>query len=130
MIYPTVEEVIQLQALVVQQSGGIPGIKNRGMIESAVAQPRMTFGGNDLYPMLADKAGAMGYSLACNHGFEDGNKRIAHAAMEAFLVLNGYEIEASIDEQEHVFLTLADGKMTREEFTTWVNTHLHFMKTP
>lgn len=129
MIYLTVEEVIRLQELVIQRSGGLSGIKDRGLIESAVAQPRMTFGGADLYPTLADKAAALGFSLACNHGFEDGNKRIGHAAMEAFLVLNGYEVDAPVDEQERVFLTLAAGAMTREDFTTWVGSHVRPLTT-
>jgi len=124
MRYLTVEEVIQLHQAVIARSGGLSGIKNRGLIESAVAQPRMTFGGNDLYSTLAEKAAAMGFSLASNHGFEDGNKRIAHAAMETFLILNGYQFEASVDEQEAIFLRLAAAQLTREEFTAWVQAHL------
>lgn len=128
MRYLTVEEVIQLHQAVITRSGGLSGIKNRGLIESAVAQPRMTFDGNDLYPTLAEKAAAKGFSLASNHGFEDGNKRIAHAAMETFLILNGYEIDASIDEQEVVFLRLAGAQLTREEFTAWIQAHLKLLK--
>lgn len=124
MIYLTVEEVVRLQELVIAWSGGLPGIKNRGLIESAVAQPRMTFGGQDLYPALADKAAALGDSLACNHGFEDGNKRIGHAAMETFLVLNGFEITATVDEQEATFLRLAAGQMPRDDFAEWVRQHI------
>ena len=78
------------------------GILNLGSLESAVAQPRMTFGGSDLYPTIADKASALGYSLIKNHPFMDGNKRTGHAAMEVFLVLNGLEIQAPISEQEQV----------------------------
>jgi death on curing protein len=124
MRYLTVEEVIQLHQAVIARSGGLPGIKNRGLIESAVAQPRMTFEGVDLYQTLAEKASALGFSLASNHGFEDGNKRIAHAAMETYLVLNGYEIEASVDEQETIFLRLAAAELTRDDFTAWVQTHI------
>ncbi|QEL15281.1 type II toxin-antitoxin system death-on-curing family toxin [Limnoglobus roseus] len=124
MIYLTRDEVIQLQAAVVARSGGGTGILDLGKIDSAVAPPRMTFGGQDLYPTLAEKSAALGFSLACNHGFVDGNKRIGHAAMETFLVLNGHEIDAPVDEQERVFLTLAAAQMTREEFTTWVQQHV------
>jgi death-on-curing protein len=124
MIYLTVEEVVRLHGLVVAQSGGRPGILDRGKIESAVAQPRMTFGGSDLYPTLAEKAAALDYSLTCNHGFEDGNKRIGHAAMEVFLVLNGYELDAPVDEHESMFLRLAGHQVTREELTAWVAAHL------
>jgi death-on-curing protein len=117
-------EVIQLQAWVIDQSGGSHGILDRGKIESAVAQPRMSFGGEDLYPTVAEKAAALGFSLACNHGFVDGNKRIAHAATETFLVRNDHEIDATVDEQEAVFLRLAAGKLSRDEFTTWVQAHI------
>jgi death-on-curing protein len=120
MIYLTVDEVIRLQADVIAQSGGLPGVKDRGLVESAVALPRQTFDGQELYPTLADKAAALGYSLARNHGFEDGNKRIAHAALETFLVWNGHELAASVDEQEDVFLRLAAGTIGRDEFTDWV----------
>ena len=84
----------------------------------------MTFGGAELYPTLADKAAALGFSLICNHPFVDGNKRIGHAAMESFLVLNGYELTASVDEQEAVILNVASGQMKRDDFTEWVKNHL------
>mgnify|MGYP002779223115 CR=1 FL=1 len=120
MTYLDVDEVIRLHEMVIARSGGLTGIKDRGLIESAVAQPRQTFGGVDLYPTLADKAAALGFSLACNHGFEDGNKRIGHAAMEVFLVLNGHEVDAPVDEQNDVFWRLAAKTLTRDEFTAWV----------
>lgn len=65
-------------------------------LESALIQPRMTFGGEELYPTIIEKASALGYSIIKNHPFIDGNKRAGHAAMEVFLVLNGFEISASI----------------------------------
>lgn len=124
MTYLDVDEIIRLQEMLIDQSGGRPGIKSLGMIESAAAQPRMTFGGDELYPTLADKAAALGFSLTCNHGFEDGNKRIGHAAMETFLVWNGFEIQSPVDEQEFVFLQLAAGELNRDQFTEWVRGHI------
>ena len=124
MIHLTLEEILRLQELVVRQSGGKPGVLNLGAIDSAVNQPRMSFGGEELYPTLAEKAAALGFSLARNHGFADGNKRIAHAALEVFLVLNGYELQADVDEQESVFLRLAAGELDREAFTEWVRLHV------
>jgi death-on-curing protein len=59
-----------------------------------------------------------------DHPFVDGNKRIGHAAMEIFLILNGFEIEASIDEQENIILELADGRLDREKLTAWLNDHI------
>jgi death on curing protein len=85
-----------------------------------VFQPRTTVGGKDAYPTLIEKAAALAFSLARNHGFIDGNKRIAHAAMETFLVLNGLEVTASVDEQETTILALAAGALTREALISWL----------
>jgi len=101
------------------------GILNLGSLESAVAQPRMTFAGSDLYPTIVDKASALGYSLIKNHPFMDGNKRTGHAAMEVFLVLNGLEIQAPMSEQEQMILQVASGDMECDRFTAWLQTHIH-----
>ncbi|WP_231867032.1 type II toxin-antitoxin system death-on-curing family toxin [Anabaena sp. 4-3] len=90
--YLVLIEVIELHRQIIEQSGGSLGIQDLGAVESALAQPRMTFGGEELYPTLVDKAAAIGFSLVMNHPFIDGNKRIGHAAMEVFLVMNGLEI--------------------------------------
>ncbi len=118
-----VEEVERLQALVVERTGGGTGLRDRGALESAVAQPQQTFAGDDLYPTLPTKAAALAYSLVMGHPFVDGNKRIGHAAMEAFLMLNGYEIEADVDEQEDLFLRLASGEVSRDELAAWIEVH-------
>ncbi|HLN97242.1 MAG TPA: type II toxin-antitoxin system death-on-curing family toxin [Pyrinomonadaceae bacterium] len=70
------------------------------------------------------KATTLGYSLIQNHPFLDGNKRTGHAAMEVFLFLNGFEITASIDEQERTILQVASGEMDRESFTAWLRDHV------
>ena len=124
MRYLTVDEVLELHRLAIQHSGGSQGLREPGLIESAVAQPEMTFDGQDLYPTLADKAAALGYSLVMYHPFVDGNKRVGHAAMEVFLVLNGHELAAGVDEQEKVVLAVAAGTMGREEFTEWVRSRI------
>ena len=121
MRYLTVNEVLQLYRQVLDKSGGTVGILNMNALESAVAQPRVTFDGKELYPSIVEKAAALGYSLVMNHAFVDGNKRIGHAAMETFLVLNGYQIDANVDEQEKIVLNLAAGKLERQEFTEWLN---------
>ena len=124
MRYLSIEEIISLHAKVVAQSGGSSGLRDRGALESASAQPEMTFGGNDLYPTIAEKAAALGHSLIQNHPFVDGNKRVGHAAMEVFLVLNGYEIRASVDEQEQIVLSVASGQKSRAEFAEWLKQHV------
>ena len=121
--YLTIEEVIDLQRRIIEMAGGAHGIRDENTLDSAVAQPRMAFGGQDLYATIVEKAAAIAFSLVMNHPFVDGNKRIGHAAMEGFLVLNGYEINAGVEEQEQVFLELAGGTLERERFVQWVQTH-------
>jgi len=122
--YLTLNEVLEVHRQVIAQSGGAEGRMHLPALESALAQPQMTFGGEDLYPTLVDKAAALGYALIKNHPFLDGNKRTGHAAMEVFLVLNGYEIHADVEEQEHVILQVAASEIDRKEFTTWLRTHV------
>ena len=124
MHYLTLNEVLETHRRVAHQSGGTIGIHDLGALESAIAQPRMTFGGAELYPTIVEKAAALGFSLIQNHPFVDGNKRTAHAAMETFLVLNGWEIHASVDEQERIILQVASGEIGREDFATWVRAHV------
>jgi death-on-curing protein len=124
MRYLTVGEVLGIYNRVINQSGGGVGIRDLGALESAVAQPRMTFNGEELYRTIVEKASALGFSLIQNHPFVDGNKRAGHAAMEIFLMLNGFEISASVDEQVEIILGVASGKMSREVFTNWLQTHI------
>jgi death-on-curing protein len=124
MRYLTLEEVYRLQQRALAEKGGMPGVRDANAVESAVAQPQMTFGGEDLYPTLAEKAAALGFSLVKNHAFADANKRVGHAAMETFLVMNGHEFVADVDEQERVILAVAGSTMEREEFTEWVKAHV------
>lgn len=124
MRYLSFEEVISLHSLLIAQSGGAPGLRDRGALESAVAQPEASFGGEALYPTIAYKAGALGHSLIQNHPFVDGNKRVGHSAMEVFLLLNDQEIEASVDEQEKVIIGVASGKVSRLELSEWLSQHL------
>jgi len=84
----------------------------------------MTFDGAELYPTLVEKASALGFSLIENHPFLDGNKRAGHAALETLLVLNGYQISASVDEQVAIILEVASGTVSRESFTVWLRDHI------
>ena len=128
MRYLTVSEVIELYRQVMETSGGTVGILSIEFLESAVAQPRVTFDGNELYPTIIEKAAALGFSLVMNHAFVDGNKRIGHYAMETFLVINGYELYTSVDEQESIILQLASGNLSREAFTDRIRKHTRTRK--
>jgi death-on-curing protein len=112
MRYLTLGEVVALHRAILGDSGGASGIRDLGALESALAQPRASFGGADLHQSLHTKAAALGFSLAMNPAFLDGNKRVAHAAMEVFLILNGYELD------------FAAGNMTREQLTECLEKHL------
>lgn len=124
MRYLTVNEVLEIYSRVMQQTGGATGIRDLGALESAIAQPRMTFDGEELYPNIVEKASALGFSLIQNHPFVDGNKRSGHAAMELFLVLNGCEIDATVAEQVTTILQVASSQMERKSFTNWLRTHI------
>jgi death-on-curing protein len=128
MRFLTVPEVLELHRLVREQSGGAPGVRDAAALDSAVAQPQMTYGGQDLYPGLAAKAAALAFSLIQNHPFVDGNKRVGHAALETFLVLNGHQLDAPVDDQEQTVLDVAAGKLSREKLATWVQAHLKATK--
>jgi len=120
MRYLTLSEVLELHRRVIELTGGVDGLRDLAGVESAVVQPQMTFDGDELYPSLIDKAAAICFSLVLNHPFVDGNKRIGHAAMETFLLLNGYELSANVDDAESLFLKLAGGDVERSELVGWI----------
>lgn len=124
MRYLSLNQVLELYRRIMEQSGGSVGIRDFGALESALTQPRMTFAGEELYPTVVEKASALGFSIIKNHPFVDGNKRTGHAAMETFLILNGYEIKAVVDEQEYAILQVASGQLGRVEFTKWLRDHV------
>ncbi|QMW05820.1 type II toxin-antitoxin system death-on-curing family toxin [Spirosoma foliorum] len=124
MVFLSLTDALSLHERIILQSGGSLGVRNRDAIASALIQPFATFDGQQLYPTLVDKAALAGYLLICNHPFVDGNKRIGHAVMEVVLILNGFEIAASVDEQEKIILQVADGTLSREEFTDWLRQNI------
>jgi death on curing protein len=124
MRHLTLAEALYLHAQLIASSGGAAGLRDLGRLQSALAQPMATFDGVELYPGVIEKAGALGFSLIQGHAFVDGNKRVGHAAMEVFLVLNGFEIAASVDDQETVMLSVASGSLSRERFVQWLSEHI------
>ncbi len=124
MRYLSISEIFELHDLIISSSGGSRGIRDINALKSAVNLPRQTFDQKDLSPDIVTKAAALCFSLVMNHPFVDGNKRVGHASMETFLILNGYEIISSVDEQERVMLELAAGKMSRIYFSEWLSNHI------
>lgn len=123
MRFLTLGEVIDLHRALIAQSGGSDGIRDLHLLDSALAQPKATFGGEDLHPTVVEKAAALCVSLIQNHPFVDGNKRVGHAAMATFLALNGLEIEASVDEEEEIILRVAQGELDRQFMSEWLQRH-------
>ena len=123
MRYLTVAEVFYLHGRLLATTGGASGVRDLGRIEAAVAAPKATFGGEDLYPGVLPKAATVCFSLVQGHAFVDGNKRIGHAAMAVFMSLNGYTLDATVDNQERLILGIASGVTTRDELLTWLNEH-------
>ena len=121
---PSKAQVLRLHEDIVAVSGGSAGLRDEGALDSALAQPFASFGGQDLYPTLIDKAAALGFSLIKNHPFIDGNKRIGHAVMVIFLRLNGLDMEAPMDEQERLILSVVAGETDRDGFNAWLREHV------
>lgn len=124
MRYLALGEVVELHRRLREAAGGASGIRDFGALQSAIAQPKATFGGVDLYPTLVEKAAALGFSLVQGHAFVDGNKRVGHAAMETFLILNDAEIDAPVDDQERLILDLAAGRIGRSRLVDWLRQHV------
>ena len=120
MKYLSLKTVLAIHERSLEEYGGDAGVRDPGLLESAVAQPRARFGGEDLYPSLAEKAAALAFSLVKNHPFFDGNKRTGYGAMLMFLSRNGHTINAPPDEHEATFVSLAAGTMDREELLAWL----------
>lgn len=123
MRYLTISEILELHERLLSSSGGTTGIRDLGALESSVSQPHASFEGRELYPDVVSKAATLCFSLVMNHPFVDGNKRAGHAAMETFLVLNGHEVNADVDEQERIILNMAAGNLSRDDFTAWLREH-------
>jgi death on curing protein len=123
MRYLKLSEILLLHKRISELHNTLVTLRDLNALESAVAQPKATFGKKDLYLTIYEKASALCYSLIQNHPFVDGNKRVGHAAMETFLLLNGYEIISDIDEQEALILNIASGKINREFLAVWIESH-------
>ncbi len=119
-VYLSLEQVLALHRAQIDEYGGARGLREKGGLESALARPQMTFGGEDLYPEAADKAAALWHSLVINHPFIDGNKRIGAMAAELFLGLNGVDLQSTDDELVAATLAAAQGEMSAEALAIWI----------
>lgn len=115
-----IEDVLLLHAKSVEDFGGSPGVRDRGLLESAIARPYQTFDGNDLYPTIIEKAAALGESLIINHPFVDGNKRTGMLAMLGLLLSNGYKSTASSENIYNFIIDISTGSFSFEQIVDWL----------
>lgn len=123
MIVLSTQKVMQLHRLLMQETGGLDGLRDEGLFDSAVQGPFATFGGQELYPSLEEKAAKLGVTLTKNHAFLDGNKRIAAYALLIFLDVNGVVMEYSDADLIALGLGMADGSLDYEGALDWIQQH-------
>lgn len=123
MIVLTQEQVLKLHTELVVKTGGSDGIRDEGMLASALQAPFAHFGGMDMYPAILAKAARLCYGMIQNHPFIDGNKRIGTHAMLVFLALNGIELTYTQQELVDVILSVASGKTDAASLLAWVVNH-------
>jgi death on curing protein len=118
------DEIVPIiHADLIKRYGGMPGIRDRGLLSSALAQARMTVQRRFLHRTLFDKAAAYGFQICGNHPFVDGNKRIAFVLMDTFLARNGFELQANEEEAYETMMRLAAGALSKDSLSAWLKVH-------
>jgi death on curing protein len=118
--YLTTAQILAIHDLMVKRFGGSPGIRDLGLIESAVARPQASFDGNDLYVSLFDKAAALLQSLLKNHPFVDGNKRTALTSAGIFMEINGFKLKNSHAEEVEFAIAVDNQHLSIGEISSWL----------
>lgn len=116
-------QVLRIYDHLIAETGGSAGLRDEAMLDSALNAPFQTFGGEDVYPSLQQKAARLCFGLVKNHPFVDGNKRIGAHIMLVFLALNGVELHHSQAEFSDVILRLAAGEIAAEDLMRWILSH-------
>lgn len=123
MIILSKEQVLRLHSDLINATGGSDGIRDEGMLDSALNNPLQSFGGKELYPGIPAKAAQLCFGLVKNHAMIDGNKRLGTHVMFVFLALNGYELSYSQKELIDIILALASGEIGAERILQWITEH-------
>jgi death-on-curing protein len=123
MIKFSKDKVKLLHQLISEETGGTMGVRDEGLLESALEGAFATFDGKDLYPSKEEKGARLGYTLISNHAFVDGNKRIGMYVMLTFLEVNGIRLEATNEEVAETGLDVAAGEMGYKDLLDWVIDH-------
>lgn len=117
------EVVITIHTDLLHRYGGEPGVRDLNLLDSALAQPKMTAGGKYLHKTIFDKAAAYGFHVCMNHPFIDCNKRVAFVLMDIFLQKNGWDIDAPEEETYSMMISLASGKLNKSQLSVWLKEH-------
>jgi len=123
MIKFSKDKVLLLHKLIAQETGGSIGVRDEGLLESALEAAFSGFGDKEFYPTKEEKGARLGYNLISNHAFVDGNKRIGMYVMLTFLEVNGIHMDCTNEEVSSVGLAIAAGKMKYEDLLQWVKDH-------
>lgn len=123
MIILSKEQIIKLHTQLIAETGGSEGIRDEKLLESAIAAPFQSFGDEEAFPSLQQKAARLGYGLIKNHAFVDGNKRIGTHVMLVFLALNKIELEYTQQELSDIILKVAVDEYSFENLLKWVLEH-------
>jgi death-on-curing protein len=117
------EDVLYQHSTIIAATGGSDGVRDVEILKSAISRPFQTFDGKDLYPAIIEKAAALLESLLQNHPFVDGNKRTGYSVMRTFLIVNGWDIDASEDEKYNFVVSIASGEKNYDDILDWLITH-------
>ena len=123
MKYLRHRQVLWVYRRVIEETGGSPGIRDNGLLQSALARPQATFGGRDLYPTLFEKAAALAESIVRNHPFVDGNKRMAWECLDLTLEMNGFRVTASANQSFDLLMRIIERKATVQDVAEWLSQH-------
>ncbi len=124
MTWATPDNFTRLHSLLIQITGGLDGLRDQAGLEAAVAAPLQTFGGQDLFSGDVEKIARLGYGLASNHVFIDGNKRIGALVTQLMLQWNGYCLDLRPGELSSMFIAIADGSAGEKDLLDWIQAHL------
>lgn len=119
----TKEQILTLHRELIQETGGTDGLRDEGLLDSALYAPFQSFGGTDSFPSLQQKAARLGFGLIQNHAFVDGNKRIGTHAMLVFLSLNGIDLEYTQEELSDIILKIASKESEFDDLVKWIMQH-------
>ena len=123
MIRFSKEKILLLHRIMAQATGGSIGVRDEGLLESALEAAFSAFGGVEFYPTKEEKAARLGFNLISNHAFVDGNKRIGMYVMLTFLEVNGIRVDCTNEDVVHAGLSVADGSMDYGGLLAWVREH-------